>query len=341
MKKMRALPILFFLSLTACEKKADIVILEKDTPAYQLGKELSSILPIMDPDSNRVFLTTKSFHVSAGEVLDLIKSYMGNNTEFLKNMDEQRLSTFIKETTMQLAEKKLLLKAARKSKIKMSASEIDSMLNLQYRQAGGEEKFIASLNASRIDFEIFKKDMIDRIIIKRYFDGIVEKRSQITEEQIQSAYQEFLRDTSVSVRHILLLTRDMTNEEKNKAHDKMGTILSRARKGEDFAELAREFSEDPGSKENGGLYENFSRGDMVKPFETASFSVPIGEISDIVETQYGYHIIKVIDRTKNDEPLEDVRSELEEKLRGPELRNIIPAHLEGLKKKANLEMMEF
>lgn len=341
MKKMMALPILFVLSLTACGKKADIVTLEKDTPAYQLGKELSSTLPIIDPDSNRVLLTTNSFHVSAGEVLYLIKSYMGNQTEFLKNMDDQRLKTFIKETTMQLAEKKLLLNAARKSKIKVTSSEMDSILNLQYQQAGGEEKFIASLNANRIDFEIFKKDMRDRIIIKRYFDGIVEKRSQLTEEQIQKAYQEFLQDTVVSVRHILLLTQDMTNEEKNKAHDKMEKILSRARKGEDFAGLAIEFSEDPGSKENGGLYENFSRGDMVKPFETASFSVPIGEISDIVETQYGYHILKVIDRKKNEKPLEEVRPELKEKLSGPELRNIIPGHIEELKKKANLEMLTF
>lgn len=337
MKKVMALPILLVLSLTACGKKPEIVTLEKDTPAYQLGKELTVSLPIMDPDSNRVLLTTNSFHVSAGEVLDLIKSYMGNQTESLKNMDKQRLTTFIKQTTMQLAEKKLLLGAARKSKIKVTSSEMDSILNLQYKQAGGEEKFIASLNANRIDFEVFKKDMRDRIIITRYF----EKKSQVTEEQIQKAYQEFLQDTVVSVRHILLLTQNMTNEEKNTAHDKMVLILSRARKGEDFAELAKEFSEDPGSKENGGLYENFSRGDMVKPFETASFSVPIGEISDIVETQYGYHLIKVIDRKKNDKPLEDVRSELEEKLRGPELRNFIPGHIEELKKKANFEMIAF
>ena len=66
----------------------------------------------------------------------------------------------------------------------------------------------------------------------------------------------------------------------------MKKILTRAKAGEDFGELAKRFSEDPGSKDKGGLYENFKRGTMVKPFEDAAFTVTIGELSDIIETQF-------------------------------------------------------
>jgi hypothetical protein len=72
------------------------------------------------------------------------------------------------------------------------------------------------------------------------------------------------------------------------------------------------FSEDPGSKNTGGLYENFPKGQMVKPFEDAAFTLPIGSLSDIVETPYGYHILKIIDRKKETKPYEEVKKDLEE-----------------------------
>jgi len=82
-----------------------------------------------------------------------------------------------------------------------------------------------------------------------------------------------------------------------------------------------EFTEDPGSKSSGGLYADFEKGKMVPEFEEAAFSVPIGEISDIVETQYGYHILKVIDRKKEDRPREVVVNTLKQKNKQLSRRN--------------------
>jgi hypothetical protein len=73
-------------------------------------------------------------------------------------------------------------------------------------------------------------------------------------------------------------------------------VLARARAGENFAALAREFTDDPGSKENGGFYDWFGRGKMVKEFEDASFKLRPRQISGIVETRYGFHVIKVVGR---------------------------------------------
>jgi len=100
--------------------------------------------------------------------------------------------------------------------------------------------------------------------------------------------------------------------DTKEARAKAESILRRARTGEDFAALAKEFSTDPGSKDNGGDLGWFGRGTMVKPFEDAAFSLRPSEISDIVETAFGYHIIKTEERrTQNGadgKPQEQVRA---------------------------------
>ncbi|OPZ72276.1 MAG: Foldase protein PrsA 3 precursor [bacterium ADurb.Bin478] len=115
-------------------------------------------------------------------------------------------------------------------------------------------------------------------------------------------------------------------------------ILDRAKAGEDFAALAKQYTEDPGSKNNGGLYENFPRGQMVKPFEDAAFTVPVGQLSDIVETDYGYHILQIVERKKETRPLADVKAELEQQLLREKRRTMTETLLETLKKEADYKI---
>jgi parvulin-like peptidyl-prolyl isomerase len=314
-----------------CSKKAEIITLGKETPAYQLGKELAPVLSVMDPDSNRVLATAKTFQVSAGEVLQAIQSAMGNRTSNFANVNEEQLSDFMQGFINQLVEKKILIEAAHKARTKVASAEVDSILNVQYQKSGGEEKFLELLANAGVSIAFVKEDISNNLLINHYLQKIIEEKSRVTEEQIQEAYRKSLEDTTVSVRHILMLTQGKTEEEKKTIRKRMETLLKQARRGDDFEVLAKSYSEDEGSKENGGLYENFSRGTMVKPFEDAAFTVPVGEISDIVETRYGYHILKVIDRTRNTKPLEAMRAELEEKLKAPMRRTIVPAHISELK----------
>ena len=341
MKKRTIVPLALVLSIMACGKKSDVVKLDKNTPAYILGNELASTHPIMDPESNRIIVTTNEFRVSAGEVLQTLQSFMGNRSDDLKRMSERRLAIFLKQTANELVEKKLLLQAARRAKVKASSAAIDSILNQHYQRAGEKDVYLKFLSDSGIDFEFVKMDIKQSVIIQNYLNKIVEDKTRLTDQQIQDAYQRYLQDTTVTVRHILLITKDKTEPEKNETRRKMEKILDRARRGEDFSALARQYSEDPGSKDNGGLYEQFSRGDMIKPFEDAAFTLPIGEISGIVETEHGYHIIKIIEREKHDRPLEEVRDDLIKEIRGPEERSIIPDHIEELKKAANVQMADF
>ncbi len=89
----------------------------------------------------------------------------------------------------------------------------------------------------------------------------------------------------------------MSDDQKQAKLKQAQDVLKQLRAGADFAALATRYSDDPGSKENGGLLPAFGHGEMVAPFEAAAFSLTNNQISDIVTTEYGYHIIKLLDKT--------------------------------------------
>lgn len=160
----------------------------------------------------------------------------------------------------------------------------------------------------------------------------------VSAAEVNQYYQDHPADfDEIRVRHILISTQpgeedadeNDANDPKDKksamkpqaltkeeARKKAQTLLARLRKGEDFARLAKENSDDPGSKDNGGEYEFFGRGKMVPEFETAAFALKPGEVSDLVETQFGFHIIKLEARRTAAPPATDqkVRKQITDKL---------------------------
>ncbi len=142
----------------------------------------------------------------------------------------------------------------------------------------------------------------------------------------------------VTTRHILKLTRGASDEVKAAKKHEIDSIYALLRSGADFAEVATAESEDPGSARNGGLLPEFTTGMMVKPFEEASFALADGEISPVVETSYGYHII----RREGSRPLESFE-EAEPMIRSVitrDDRKSLPrkAKIQSLRQKYNLVM---
>ncbi len=134
-----------------------------------------------------------------------------------------------------------------------------------------------------------------RIGAEKFMDKIT-----LEEDDLRAYYEDnidmFTQQKQVKARHILFKTAPgATDEEVKKIEEKATSVLERAKKGEDFAALATEFSEDS-SKTKGGDLGYFTQGKMVKEFENAAFALEPGQISDLVKTTYGYHIIKVEDK---------------------------------------------
>lgn len=177
-----------------------------------------------------------------------------------------------------------------------------------------------------------------------------ELKVNITDEDAKKFYDDnparFEQPEMVRASHILLLTTDpKTNAELAEAqkaakHKELEGILKRARAGEDFAALAKEYSEDPGSKDKGGEYK-FPKGQMMPEFEAAAFSLNTNQISDIVTTKYGYHIIKLSEKIPAQKvPFTKAQTDIKDGLTQQALQKQFPEYLTKLKKEAGVEILD-
>jgi len=130
-------------------------------------------------------------------------------------------------------------------------------------------------------------------------------------EQYQRNNQQYQVPNQVHVQHILLKTVGATDAVVEETRKKAEDVLKQARKGGKFDELAKKYSEDPGSKDKGGDLGFIRQGQTVPEFEKAAFSLAPGQISDLVKTQYGFHIIKVLEKqTAHTRPFEEVKDSI-------------------------------
>ena len=190
------------------------------------------------------------------------------------------------------------------------------------------------INKCKIPKEDIEKELEKELIAVEY----IGKAAEVTEKEAQSYYNknknEFLK---VRASHILIQNTDedgnpVSDEQKKKNKEKAEEILKQAKEGVDFAQLAKEYSQDTSST-NGGDLDFFGKGQMVEPFEKAAFSLKNGEIyPEIVETDYGYHIIKKTDEKYDD--FDTIKEELVYTLGYEKQSNI----LDDLMEKYNVEV---
>ncbi|NLW59234.1 MAG: foldase [Firmicutes bacterium] len=181
-----------------------------------------------------------------------------------------------------LIAQKIIDLEAKKQKITISEAEIEQALAEYYDYYGGEENFTQLMAMSGTSLAQVKANLTSTLKIKK----LLSPRIEVTEEEMKAFFEEnkedFAQEEQVKARHILVATEKEAQEIKDKLA-----------KGEDFAALAKEYSLDDSTKNNGGQLGFFNRGDMTPEFEKAAFSLPVGEVSAPVKTEYGYHLIKV------------------------------------------------
>jgi peptidyl-prolyl cis-trans isomerase C len=177
-----------------------------------------------------------------------------------------------------------------------------------------------------------------------------ELKIEVTDAEVKKFYDEnpakFEQPEMVRASHILIGTRDqatggeLTDDQKKAKLKLAEDIRKRVLAGEDFAKLAKEYSDDPGSKDNGGEY-TFPRGQMVPEFEAAAFSLGTNQVSDVVTTQFGYHIIKLSEKMPAKKvELAKVSDDLKDGLKSQELQKQLPDYLEKAQKEANIQILD-
>ncbi len=207
-----------------------------------------------------------------------------------------------------------------------------------------DKSFEKTLADKKITETLIMDQLQKRNIIKKFIDQNFTQKTVIPESEVKAYYdnnpEQFNKPESVRASHILI-PADISADEKQKkeARDKVEKIQARVKAGEDFATLAKENSRDPVSSEKGGDLGFFTKGQMVKPVEDAAFALAPGAVSDIVETQYGYHIIKVTDKQPADKfSFDEVKSRLADYLKNIKISKDIGDYTKTLKEKAKIEI---
>ena len=211
-----------------------------------------------------------------------------------------------------------------------------------------EQKLSTQLRVQAITRAQWEQQILDKATVAFILER--ELKVALSDEDVKKYYDEhparFEQPEQVRASHILIGTRDpntnteLTEEQKKAKRKLADDLLKRARAGEDFAKLAKEFSDDPGSKDNGGEY-TFPRGQMVPEFEAAAFSLGTNQISDVIATQFGYHIIKLSEKIAAKKiELAKISEDLKEGLKQQEMQKLLPDYFEKLLKESNLEILD-
>jgi peptidyl-prolyl cis-trans isomerase D len=175
----------------------------------------------------------------------------------------------------------------------------------------------AAFNQRRGEYITPEKRSFDVLVVDQ---AKIEASLEVTDAQLRQAYagsmDNFRTPERVKVRHILVKTTDKSDAEKKQALTKAEDLLKQLKGGADFAALAKQNSDDPGSAQNGGALDWVVRGQTVPEFEKVAFSLKPNELSGIVTTQYGYHIIQLLEKQPaRVMPFEEVKANLADQLK--------------------------
>jgi peptidyl-prolyl cis-trans isomerase C len=206
------------------------------------------------------------------------------------------------------------------------------------------EEYDTQLKAAGFTEESFKDDAVRRLAVAKLVSDDIAKTVTVSDADIEKFYQDnpksFTAPEQVRARHILIqVPADADEVKKKAAREKVDGLLEQVKKGGDFAELAKANSEDAGSAPNGGDLGFFGRGQMVKPFEDAAFGLKPGEVSGVIESQFGFHIIKVDEKQDSRVvPLAEVKDRVKEYLQSQKLQQAIEARAKALREGAKVEV---
>ena len=213
----------------------------------------------------------------------------------------------------QLVSIRLLRQEAATRKVDVPDADLEKRMSEVMQQFPSKDVFAEMLKTQDTTLEKFRTEQRQDLAINKMLGDALKEKVAATPAQIDEFYKQnpdrFKQGERVRASHILVAVPQGADAvTKTQARSKAEGLLKQVKAGADFAKLAKENSQDPGSAKNGGDLGFFQQGQMVGPFNDVAFKLAPGSVSDLVETEFGFHIIKVAEKqTARSVPLEEVR----------------------------------
>jgi len=243
----------------------------------------------------------------------------------------------------QMIGEELLFQESRKQKINVDDQKIQVQIDEMARSFEDKAAFDLALANAGLSREVLTERLRRQMAIQQLIEDKIVAGLEVVEARADEFYKAnpeiFVQPEQVRARHILIRTEaEADAAAKAEARERIDEIRRKAVEGEDFAALAKTHSQDPGSKENGGDLGFFARGQMVKPFEETAFALKENEISQVVESPFGFHIIQVTGRKPAETvAYETVKPRILEHLKQQAIREKLDAYVDGLRQGAKIE----
>jgi peptidyl-prolyl cis-trans isomerase C len=227
--------------------------------------------------------------------------------------------------------------------LKAADTEVQAELAKIVKSYPSDADMNAALARQGMDRARLVKDLERSLIVNRFIQDNAAKKAAVTPNELSEYYaghtEEFRHPDMVRTSHILITVKQGATQEQDKqARQRAVELLARAKKGEDFAKLAKENSEDP-SAPQGGDIGYISNGDAAPEYEAAAFALEPGAVSEVVRTDFGYHIIKVTDKKKAGvSTLDEARAELTAFLKNQKAQAELGKIVDGLRAQAKIEV---
>lgn len=231
----------------------------------------------------------------------LERGEIGDSGEPGNRLDPVRMGRFRAGALEKLIDTELLYQEAVRRGHKVAGDAVDEQMGSLSAQFESKERFEEALAELGIKRRDLWRDLAHSMAIQEFINEEIEPTVSVTAEETRAYYDThpelFTAPERVRARHILLrVSADAGEAAAQQARGTLEELRRRALAGEDFADLAQQYSQDPSASAGGDLG-YFGPGDMVEPFERAAFALEVGGISGIVITSFGYHLIQLVDRT--------------------------------------------
>jgi peptidyl-prolyl cis-trans isomerase C len=257
-------------------------------------------------------------------------------------LPDEQMAQMKNQVLESLIDRELLFQESKKKGIEVKAEAVsDQLQKIQQRYPSKEEfkKLLSEMGLTESDVQT---QIARGMAIQQLIDKEVTGKIKVSDEETKSYYdknpQLFQQPEQVKARHILIKVQtDAPDDQKAEARRKIEAVQQKVQKGEDFATLAKTYSEGPSGPQGGDLG-YFRRGQMVKPFEEAAFSLKPNETSKIIETRFGYHLIKVDDKKPARKmTYAEVKDRLNDHLKKQKAQTEADDYIETLRRDAKIE----